>query len=315
MAGGAAAASALVMATLSLEALASTPAQGLRWAGSAASLYAYSGLVAGAGTLLFIALLWPAGAAHLRVRSTAALGAVLGLLGTICGGVIDAARTNAVALSGLDTAALAAALDTSAGRRSIAAAALWLILAVLALIAHRAGPAAVRRVWGLAVAATALALCRQSGMSSTAAMSDLAGWASFAHLAAMSIWVGGVFALALHSGRISPVDRARVLSQFSRVALACVAVVALSGAGLAIAAMDSPLELLATGYGQLLLTKLVVVGGILTLAHVNRDACTGLGASTSETSLGRVRMSIATEATLALAVLLIVSVLITTPGE
>lgn len=54
--------------------------------------------------------------------------------------------------------------------------------------------------------------------------------------------------------------------------------------------------------------------GILVLAHVNRDACTGLCAPVSDISLARVRVSIATEATLALAVLLIVSVLITAPG-
>jgi putative copper resistance protein D len=84
------------------------------------------------------------------------------------------------------------------------------------------------------------------------------------HVGAASLWVGGLLALALHLRR-APAALASALPGYSRMALACVVVLAASGAFTGWASLDRTSQLWTTPYGQLLLCKaaaLAVLGGL-----------------------------------------------------
>ena len=90
------------------------------------------------------------------------------------------------------------------------------------------------------------------------------------HQVATSIWVGGLVhlaALALERGA-SPWP-ARVLAAFSRMAMAAVAALAVTGAALALAYVGDLDALVGTSYGGMLATKLALAAGLLGLGALN----------------------------------------------
>jgi copper transport protein len=92
-----------------------------------------------------------------------------------------------------------------------------------------------------------------------------------AHLAAMAVWLGGlVFLLVAALPRREPDELRRVLPVFSRTAMACVVVLAISGtyqAWLGIGTVDA---ITSTRYGQLVLVKAGLFVAILALANLSR---------------------------------------------
>ncbi len=64
--------------------------------------------------------------------------------------------------------------------------------------------------------------------------------------------------------------RNAVTARFSRVALASVAVLALTGAGRALWAISSPAEVWQTGYGRALLVKSALLACLVGLGYLNR---------------------------------------------
>ena len=128
-------------------------------------------------------------------------------------------------------------------------------------------------VWmGLGILAMALPALAGHG----AGLGDhaLALSAGLAHAAAATVWIGGVIALAYHGLRRDPgYDQPGALATASRrfglAALICVLLLAASGAANAYTRLDTPDQLLTTGYGLvtsakiLLLVALVIVAGII----------------------------------------------------
>jgi copper transport protein len=100
-----------------------------------------------------------------------------------------------------------------------------------------------------------------------------------AHVIALSIWIGGLVMLLLvlpWSTRLLPLpDRSRllagVLSRFSAIAGACVAVVLLTGIVQSLVYVRSVDHLLHTEYGRIVLVKIVVFFGLLALGGYNRQ--------------------------------------------
>jgi putative copper export protein len=88
------------------------------------------------------------------------------------------------------------------------------------------------------------------------------------HVLAASVWFGGLVALGVH-GRSRDV-LVEALPRYSRVALACFALVAVSGVVMGWVALTEPRELLTTPYGQLLLGKTVALGALGALGHRHR---------------------------------------------
>ncbi|MDQ4131684.1 MAG: copper resistance protein CopC, partial [Actinomycetota bacterium] len=142
----------------------------------------------------------------------------------------------------------------------------------LALARRLSGPA--RRVaMGMVAGATAAAMAVEvvaghaAGAASWPWLVVLAQWA---HFAAAGAWLGGLAALLLGT-RGAPSDaKATAVARFSRLALAALVAVVVTGTVRALGEVSSWDDLTATGYGRAVLVKILLVVAIVGLAAVNR---------------------------------------------
>lgn len=88
------------------------------------------------------------------------------------------------------------------------------------------------------------------------------------HVAAASLWLGGLVALAL-ALRVRDA-RAGTLRRFSKLALASVLVLATTGVIRALSELHSVSQLWTTGYGQLLIVKTGLLAALVAIGWVNR---------------------------------------------
>jgi copper transport protein len=99
------------------------------------------------------------------------------------------------------------------------------------------------------------------------------------HTLAMVVWLGGLAAIALGLGMVEHrAVVARSLPRFSRLALACVACLVVTGAYLAWVEVATPAAV-ATTYGRVLVVKLVLVAGLLALGELARRRVARHGSS------------------------------------
>ena len=87
------------------------------------------------------------------------------------------------------------------------------------------------------------------------------------HVAAASIWFGGLVALGLALRRG---DGLRLLRRFSNIALVSVGVLGATGVIRALAELDTVSQLWTTGYGRALIVKTVLLAGLVAAGWVNR---------------------------------------------
>ncbi len=105
------------------------------------------------------------------------------------------------------------------------------------------------------------------------------------HVAAAAVWIGGLAQLVLvvpHATRGLSDDarqrvRRSVLGRFSKVALASVAVVAVTGAGRALWEVGAVSQVWSTGYGRALMVKTLLLAGLVGLGYRNRNALDRFG--------------------------------------
>lgn len=92
----------------------------------------------------------------------------------------------------------------------------------------------------------------------------LALTAGAAHVAAALLWVGGVLALGLHAWR-GDIPMPRAIARFSGIALAAIILLAASGIANAYTRLETPDQIITTGYGQVVLVKtgLIVVLAVI----------------------------------------------------
>jgi copper transport protein len=88
------------------------------------------------------------------------------------------------------------------------------------------------------------------------------------HVAAASLWLGGLVALALALRARG--DRGRILRRFSNLALVSVLVLAATGVIRAFAELDSVSQLWSTGYGRVLVVKTALLTLLVAIGWVNR---------------------------------------------
>jgi copper transport protein len=93
------------------------------------------------------------------------------------------------------------------------------------------------------------------------------------HVLSAAVWVGGLFALALVAPRqgVSPEVVGAAARRFSRLALVSVLVLALTGAGRALAELSAVSQLWSTGYGRAILAKTALLAVLLGLGSVSRS--------------------------------------------
>ncbi len=143
-----------------------------------------------------------------------------------------------------------------------------LLLRVLAAVVS---PFALRRgrAW-LAAAVGAAALGGLTATSHAWAAGPVAVLADWLHLAAASVWVGGLPALALLLARARPRERTPLARAFSRWAAYSLAVVTATGAYGLWLHVPGWEALANTGYGRWLLAKLALVALVVVLGTANR---------------------------------------------
>lgn len=154
------------------------------------------------------------------------------------------------------------ALHTAAGRSVAFSVAAALVVVVVAAAAPRTASTnlAITGVAALGVTARPL-----TGHLSESA---IGGAAIAAHTLTAALWCGTLAALVLtveHRGQW-----ARVLPRFSQLSLTCVAVLLAGGVVGAVVVLGSPVQLVMTGYGRLLLVKVAVMVVLVVLAWRNR---------------------------------------------
>lgn len=162
-------------------------------------------------------------------------------------------------------------------------------VAVLAMAQGRLGRGvALAIALGVAFTTTLTGHAADGGDATAAVVVD------WLHVAAASVWTGGLFGLALvvlPAARTSP-DAApigAIVRRFSRLAAVCASVVLASGAYNAWTSLDAIAALWTSAYGRVLAAKLVVVAGVLGVAAVNRYRLVPAFASGSEVTAAGAR--------------------------
>jgi putative copper resistance protein D len=251
----------------------------------------------------------------------------------VLAGLVALAHQTAV-VSGRSAAALEPAsiatvlIETHAGRVWLARLGLLVLVASFVFLA----PLAISRLDWLAVrgevvllAALALGLVAAAGHAA-AVTPDASGAIALdaLHVIATGIWVGGLLplgALLRAAGREDGADARpyAVLAarRFSRIALACLVALVVSGVVNAVIQIGGVPALVGTPYGRLLLLKLALLVPILALGGLNRRTLlprlSGDGATVGRPALRALGRFVMVEASLALALVAIVAVMSVTP--
>jgi len=186
----------------------------------------------------------------------------------------------------------------------------------------RAPTAAGGRIPALLMAAllaSVLGGIAAQGHASVAPLSWLQVSAQLVHVVAVAVWVTGLALVALVHLRMpavaptaGPSVAARVLAQFSRVALIAVAVAVLTGVVRSLGELDDPAELWGTAYGRSILYKVALLCPIALLALYNRRIVTALRrvARPNMPTLQMVRRMAGAELALSLAIVVVASLLV-----
>jgi copper resistance protein D len=144
------------------------------------------------------------------------------------------------------------------------------LLLVQAILLERMKPSGVLRLLGVLGAFLVVLAFAQTGHTRDEPR-WLLGGLLLVHLAAIAFWVAAVFPLLRLTTRTDDVrDTARLLARFGRISMASVGLLLVAGAALAWMLLGGLRPLVTTGYGQLLLGKLVVVATLLGFAAWNK---------------------------------------------
>lgn len=92
----------------------------------------------------------------------------------------------------------------------------------------------------------------------------------WAHFAAVGIWMGALAGFLLCLGALSPADRRVAARRFSTVAAFALLAVAATGTLRAVDEIGTWHQLFSTGFGQLVIAKVALLGGLALLGALNR---------------------------------------------
>lgn len=154
-------------------------------------------------------------------------------------------------------------VHTAVGRAGLLTLVAAAVVCVAASTARGSGPVAV------IVAGSAGIGVMGHPLTGHLADSPLGGVAIAVHALAAALWCGVLAALVLtvdHRGQW-----ARVLPRFSQLSLGCVVALLAGGAVGGVALLNSPVDLLTTGYGRVLTAKIVLTAVLIVLAWRNRQ--------------------------------------------
>ena len=318
------------------------PAVDRAFAGVRLTLFIALVLLVGVPT--FMIMIWPAGFGTPRVARMLWTALTLALTATAASVVLQTATvTGRDLMDALNRDSLGDLLTTRYGTVAAVRAGLLVAAAPLLVAMTRQptsptsrppGPPRWVVTLGMPLGLALLATLGLSGHAANGPFVPLGLAADVLHLAAVAVWLGGLVVLvAVVLPRRDPVELRRVVPRFSRLAFAAVTLIVTTGTVQAWRQLGTPAGLLSTPYGRLLTQKLLFVSLLLLVAAVSRAivqrrlvASTALalrpvgpGAARLDpdiATVARLRRSIALEVGLAIVVLALTSVLVSTdPGR
>ncbi len=232
-----------------------------------ARLLLYVGVMVAVGGLFFLRRCWPEGAQNGRAGRVIQIASIVAAVASTALIGLAAAQASGRGITGFtDTTGWRAVLSSEAGKWWVLRTVGTLLLVIVALAAADVG----KRLWGLALAATALVVFvgMAKGGHGTSGRWPVAGVAmTLVHLAAASAWVGGLSLglLALTGG-----GGLGSLKRFSNVAL--VSVIGVVGSGVVQSARQlREWDGWDGGYGHTLRSKLIVVAVLIVIGGTSRQ--------------------------------------------
>ena len=270
---------------------------------------AFASVIVVVGGAAFLALLWPKGTTDRRARRLLLWSWITAFVVTALGiGLQGAYGAGLKLTSALDPSVIGDEIGTRFGEGSLLRLAFLVVLGVVLLGVIR--PSFSSALWGFAFGA-GLAVVATFGWAGHAATGDLHEIglpADIAHLAAVSLWLGGLTVLALCVlPRRDERELGRVVPAFSRLALVCVAIIVATGVfqgwrqTRSIDALDS------TTYGRLLIVKVLIFVVLVGLAWTARRWVHGRA---HDGSVGAFARTITMEVGLAVAVIAVTGLLV-----
>lgn len=273
------------------------------------------------GGVAFLTLLWPRGADVPRARRLIGGGLGFGIVSSLLGFGLAAAQLRAGGFDdAVKPAAWRAAIDVTLGRAWLARAIVWL-LALVVVAALRGGADTVAGwPWRAGALAVALGLVRTTGLASHAAQSRhtaIGAWADAVHLTAISLWLGGLVMLGAVVLPRRQIDELRaIVPRYSLIALGSVTTVIVAGTVMGWDLVGSLHALFTSHYGHLLLLKLGVFVALMGAAYASKtwvqhrlDLAVVLRGD--QATVRPFVISVGVETVLAVAVLSLASVLVT----
>jgi copper transport protein len=240
---------------------------------------AFASLVLLVGGLAFVALLWPAGAALARTRRILWTAWTVALVTTAVGIPIQAVYAAGLPISKVLSSTVRSGMlgDRFGEVWSVRLVLLGLTAALLAFL-FRSIPVKERQIVprGLLVGGGLLSvgLLMTPGLAGHAAAEDLVPLAMTAdvlHLAAVSVWLGGLALLAVAVLPRGVADElAQVVPRFSRAAFVAVITILATGSFQGWRQVRSTAALTETTYGRLLIIKVVLFAAIVALGGLSR---------------------------------------------
>jgi putative copper resistance protein D len=157
----------------------------------------------------------------------------------------------------------------------------FFVAAVAAAIVAASVPWVARTgaaIWLLAAAAIGIAAPAVTGHSHGLGDHGLAITSGLVHSLAAAAWLGSLVAVAWHVLRRDPGQR-RILPRFSTLVTICLVALAASGAGSAYARVERVGDLFSSGYGALVLLKIVLLALLAWVAVLARRSLAQAGSA------------------------------------
>lgn len=242
-----------------------TPDGAWRLASASLRILTYASALFGTGGALFLLVFRHIPAAlHRRIARAVAGWAVAGLAAAALALPVQAGYLAGGGLEGmLDGELLGMVASSPAGSGAAMALVGWALM-LSVLVGKRV--AAIGALTGGVLVVAALTVAGHAAATAPVLGRILVG----VHLLAAAFWAGALWPL-LQVARSAPrSDAAAVLVRFGLIAVWMVGGLVLAGVGLAALLLSSVEALWATSYGRILLTKLVLVAALLSLAALNR---------------------------------------------
>jgi copper transport protein len=231
----------------------------------------YAGLVLTIGPALFLALLWPRTRSRRGAIRLARGGLALIGVATLGAFWIQAPASSGAALTDVSPVELGQVAASSFGGTLLARLAVLLVVSALITPVLRGTASRPRTVTLLVVGAAGLVTWPLTGHPSVAPLAPAIVASDVVHIAAMSVWLGGLATLTLFLLRgTHPRVLGVILPAWSRWAALSVVWLIAGGTVQAVVQIGRLPLLWTTTYGRLLIAKIVLLGGTLLVASYAR---------------------------------------------